>query len=234
MSDTSFDVLLDGVLAAAKRGLSQRQVTFRPGRVASLTPTEQIVNVYLDGDSIMTDDGGNDDVPTNGWVTCQMLYGSGLLPDDRVMVMFAPPNGAFVVGRLAGDFNSWITVGTGTPAPAYASGWANGPDTGLPGETAQFQVPSFRRIGRLIELRGRAARTSPGGNPSTIFSLPSQYWPILDLSFPAICGPIAIPAFVIVRNTGEVQSLLTSGSNELPDGFINLDGIIFSTDVRPM
>lgn len=231
MSDLTHNQIYLAAEAAA-RAINARHPTFKAGIIDSLSLEQNIANVFIDGDSLMTDDGGNDDIPVNGWAPCQILYGSGLQPGDRVMVMFAPPNGAFVVGRYSGDFNPWFFVGNGTPAPPFEQFWHYGPNVGLPGQAGTWQIPGFRRIGRIVELRGRAARNTGGApNPDTVFYLPVGYRPLNDIAFPSICGPIAIPAYVVVGATGAVQAFLTGGTTVWADGgFISLDGCMFSVD----
>jgi hypothetical protein len=223
-------LLLRAVLAAVKANQT-RPTVIKPGKVISVTNDQQIANVDIDGDDLMTDDGGNDQLPDLGFTPCQILIGSGIMAGDRVMVLYAPPSGAYVIGRYAGDFNPWTNIGFGVEIP-FVSPWQPAAGVGLPGEPNTFQTPGVRRIGRMVELRGHAARN--GGvapNPDTIFVLPPNFRPQNDLLIPAVCGPIAVPSFAIVQGTGEVQALITTGSTEISaGGYFSLDGIVFSAD----
>lgn len=223
--------MLEAVKAAAK-AITERNVSFKPGTVTDVTATQDTANVTLDGDQLMLGDGGNDDMPVNGWVPCQILFGSGIQAGDRVMVMFMPPNGAFIVGRYAGDFNPWIVIGGSDPsAPAFAGTWQAQTGAGNPGQPGTYQRPSYRRIGRIVELRGRAMRGSATGvNPDTIFTLPPGYRPLNDLAFSVIVGPIIAFGVLLILTTGAVQSFIPGGSVDAPNGLITLDGVMFSND----
>ena len=223
------DPSIEAAVREAVKATRSRRSVFKPGQVASVSTDQQTARVYVDGDALMTDDGGNDDLTLDGTTTCQILAPSGILAGDRVMILFAPPNGAYVVGRFAGDNNPWLIMGQDTP---FISPWGWAPTVGQPWQPNTNQIPSLKRIGRIVELRGRAARASGGApNPDHITTLPVGYRPANDVIMPVVVGSIAGLGFVIIKNTGELQAFLTAGTTDSTvGGYITFDGVMFSAD----
>lgn len=91
---------------------------------------------------------------------------------------------------------SWVSVGGGGGAPAFATNWGN-PGAGNP--TVQY-----RKVGNMLFLRGLALRsTSTATSPSTIFTLPSGFRPLTNLLFP--CATSAGYARLQVNSDGTVK-----------------------------
>lgn len=229
MSTTESSLATEATLSSVKVSKAKAP-TFKPGTVEGVSLDQQVASVAVDGDAAMFDDTGGDDFAAlSGLIPCQIIAPSAFLPGDRVMIMFAPPHGAFVAGRLAGDYNNWAIIGQ-TGQIQFVSPWGGDAGAAAPGTPDTFGWPMYRRCGRFVELRGRAARYDVSApNPDTIFVLPQGFRPQNDLVIPAICGPIAIPSFCIIQSSGEVQALVTGGTTlDGGGGFFNLDGIIFS------
>jgi hypothetical protein len=227
VSDTFF--IPQVTATEATQAARNRQIRVRAATVKDVAVSQTIAEVQIDGDDLTMMDDGNDDVIDGGATGAQIAYPTSLRPGDRVLVMFVPPMGAFIIGRLGGDYEDWLIVGF-EQNPPFASGWSSAPGTGIVG-TDDFAVPMFRRVGRFVELRGRAQRTTDAGALATIFTLPSDYRPANKMSFPALSGPIVSPNGVVVEFTGDVQAI--ASGYDAPDGYITLDGIIFSVDYFP-
>jgi hypothetical protein len=193
----------------------------RPATVISIDPTNSLAEVVIDGDEDISG--------------AKVVAPIGILPGDRVLILFSPPQGAVVIGRKDGDFDDWHFVGT-TEQPPFGTNWANAPGTGALNEAGTFARVAFRRKGRLIELRGRGYRPSVAAN-NVVYQLPQNYRPQNDLTFLQIFGRNALAAdygFVIVRAAGNVEVLNGPLSSvDGANGFASFDGIIYSTDPPP-
>lgn len=232
MTDVSLAILRDAVAAAAKAGAQARNIIVRPGTVQGVGVDEILAEVRIDGDDL-TDSAG-DDVAISGVTGAQIVLPTGLQPGDRVLVMFVPPSGAYIIGRLAGDFEDWTYVGEVDPdgtatGPAFGAGWTNVSSNGLAGEDAHCNA-SYRRTGRFVELRGRVWRTSGGSN--IIFVLPNDYCPLNRVVKPVVGGvggSLGIN-YVGIETSGNVVATTLTPIDE-PGGSVFLDGVIFSTDI---
>jgi hypothetical protein len=157
----------------------------------------------------------------------QLLSGA-VFPGDRVEIMFLEPHGAFIVGRRGGDFDPWHIVGA-EGEPQFATGWTNtSPGTG-PDGTDNHSVTKFRRLYRMVELRGLPGRAS--GSGTLIFQLPPDYTPENNLSFvvPHQLGT----ALLEVRGYGSPNPggiIMVVAAN--PGVGIPVDQIKFSVDPR--
>jgi hypothetical protein len=222
-------VVRDAVAVAVQAGRESKRIILKPGTISSVSVDQTIAEILVDDDP-NTGEGGGDDVAVDGVLGAQMLY-PAVREGDRVMVMFMPPHGVFVIGRLSGDFEDWHFVGDPDEV-AFAANWGNALDTGLPG-TDNFSRVKYRRIGRFVEVRGRATRTTDTGGPSTIFTLPDQYTPKNKYSVPAPNGLLgATNALILITLAGAVQVLKfagTVGGGTIND-FVSLDGICFSAE----
>jgi hypothetical protein len=90
----------------------------------------------------------------------------------RVTVLFAPPHQALMIGLP--QHESWFLVGSGGIAAPFSAGWGNDPSTGNLDDDLPAKV-MYRKYGNLVEVRGRALRTSGVGSQITI--LPIGYQP---------------------------------------------------------
>jgi hypothetical protein len=200
-------VLREAIAAAVQAALAKSEApTFKPAVVINVDVSGVIAEVQCDG-------------PEEPIFGAQLLN-TAVFPGDRVEIMFAPPAGAFVIGRRGGDFDPWHFVGH-AGEPSFTTGWRNDSLAEFPGND-DFALVSFRRMGRIVELRGRAERFS--GAATNIFSLPPDYRPENDLNFMIIGvnGLLPEPALVTVFRSGLIQN--TSHS------VLHLDGIMYSTN----
>lgn len=212
--------LLQEAVNAAVREVESRQKLplTRPAVVTAVGPTNSIAEILVDGDEDVSG--------------AQIVAPIGIFPGDRVMVLFVQPHGALIIGRRTGDFDDWHVIGN-EDEPPFGTNWAAAPGTGALYEATTFARPSFRRRGRLIELRGRAYRPSVAAN-NVVYTLPQNYRPQNDLTFLMIFGPIATYGFVVVRAAGGVEVLNgPSSSVDGASGFASFDGILYSTDPEP-
>ena len=201
--DIDLRTVLDAVSAAVDESVGhQRQITLRPATVRSVSPDQTLVELEVDGSTAIT--AGDDSADADNAIGAQVLA-STVFNGDRVMVMFVPPAGAFVVGRRGGDFGDWHVVGE-EDEPPFEAGWGN-----LAGNVEVFDPAAgwpkvmFRRIGRFVELRGRAYRSS--GTGWHIFYLPDGYRPANYVVLPVVTGGAATFAMsaIAITSTGLVQ-----------------------------
>lgn len=217
MSD--LELIQEAVDAAVRQAASRQTLPLtRPAVVTAIGPTNSIAEILVDGD---------DDVSG-----AQVVAPIGIIVGDRVMVMFVQPHGALIIGRRTGDFDDWHVIGN-EDEPPFGTNWAAAPGTGALNQAVTFGLPSFRRRGRLMELRGRAYRPSVAAN-NVVYALPQDYRPQNDLTFLQIFGPIATYGFVVVRAAGNVEVLNgPTSSVDGASGFASFDGILYSTDPEP-
>jgi hypothetical protein len=181
--DIDLRTVLDAVSAAVDESVGhQRQITLRPATVRSVSPDQTLVELEVDGSTAIT--AGDDTADTDNAIGAQVLA-STVFNGDRVMVMFVPPAGAFVVGRRGGDFGDWHVVGE-EDEPLFETGWGNLSSNVEVFDPAGWPKVMFRRIGRFVELRGRASRIS--GTAWNIFVLPDGYRPANYVVLPVVTG----------------------------------------------
>lgn len=207
MSTVIDPVMREAIASAVQAALAKMQTpTFKPAVVVNVDISGVLAEVQCDG-------------PDERVFGAQLLN-TAVFPGDRVEVMFVPPSGAFVIGRRGGDFDTWHIVGD-EGEPAFVAGWDHDTGTLFPGNDAPALV-SFRRIGRITELRGRTQRTS--GSAAAIFPLPPDYRPENDLSFitVGVSGGLPTPALVVVHRSGLVECPTNTE--------LHLDGVMFSTN----
>ncbi len=212
--------LLEAAVDAAVREADRRASVplVRPATVIDIDPTNSLAEVVIDGDEDVSG--------------AKVVAPIGLMAGDRVLVLFSPPQGAAIIGRKNGDFDDWHFVGT-TDQPPFGTNWANAVGTGALNEAGTFARVSFRRRGRLIELRGRGYRPSVAAN-NVVYQLPQEYRPQNDLTFLQTFGAILDYGFVVVRAAGNVEVLNgPTSSVDGASGFASFDGILFSTDPPP-
>lgn len=216
---TDMPLLTEAVNAAVKESENRQRLPLtRPAVVTAIDATNSIAEILVDGDESVSG--------------AQVVAPIGIIPGDRVMVMFVQPHGALIIGRRTGDFDDWHVIGN-EDEPPFGTNWAAAPGTGALWEPVTFGKPSFRRRGRLVELRGRAYRPSVAAN-NVVWVLPQDYRPQNDLTFIMIFGQIATYGFVVVRAAGNVEVLNgPSSSVDGPNGFASFDGILYSTDPEP-
>lgn len=207
-------VMREAIAAAVQSAIAKTRVpVFKPAVVTAIDIQGVIAEVQCDGP----------DEPVFG----AQLLNTAVFPGDRVQVMFVPPSGAFVIGRRGGDYDQWHMVGDANE-PEFLNLWASVPGTRFPGNDAPA-VAMFRRMGRIVELRGSIEYDEGNTNPPTVasrnvFSLPPDYRPENDLRF------------IVVQSTGlgPTSTAVTVGH----DGLVNveversafLDGIMYSTN----
>lgn len=126
-----------------------------------------------------------------------------LQADQRVMVLFTRPHGAYVIDLLHPP--AWRTLSD------FGTGWAN------------LNVPPYgdaavRRVGDRVELRGMVKRAS--GTGSTVLHLPTGFWIPEDQGFASDSG--GAYASLFVQNTGIV--LYNGGGT--PSSSLSL-GVVF-------
>lgn len=207
---TELDLLVRAAQAAVteSKARSGSAITIRPATVTGVDSQGIMAEVALDGDDESTP------------VGAQITYPTGLIPGDRVLIMFVEPSGAFVIGRRGGDFDEWHGIGIDGPNPfdTFLPGWQNAASTSWsPG--ASYPIVSYRRHGRIVELRGRAERVS--GSDPDVFTLPPEYRPanilgVVGLNF------LGGAAAVQVHIDGTVSAIGTSN--------VIFDGIMYSVN----
>jgi hypothetical protein len=185
---------------------------FKPAVVASVDTESTLPQVVCDG-------------PDERPFGAQLLSGA-VFPGDRVEIMFLDPHGAFIVGRRGGDYDPWHVIGSEEEPqfedPGGGGQWIHNTGTVGLGQDGPPQV-MFRRLYRLVELRGIAGRTAGAG--INIFFLPPDYRPENDLSYFQPYG--VATGIVTVYRSGLVEA--TSGN---PGNGVNLAGILFSTNFQ--
>lgn len=213
---TVIDPVMREAIAAAVQAALAKTATpvFKPAVVVDIDVSGVIAEVQCDGP----------EEPVFG----AQLLNTAVFPGDRVEVMFVPPSGAFVIGRRGGDFDPWHMVGQ-SDEPPFLNLWDNVTGTQFPGNDAPA-LAMFRRMGRIVELRGNVEYDEGNSNPAAgsalrnVFSLPPDYRPENDLRF------------VVVQQTGLGPT--TTVVSVSRDGLVNveversafLDGIMFSTN----
>lgn len=209
MQGNSLDTTVYAVETAVKRAVdkSSKNIVFRPATVLDTSSDGTLAEVALDADLEGTP------------VGVQIIYPTGIFPGDRVLIMFDSPHGAYLIGRRGGDFDRWHIVGNPdeTEAPQFNTGWGNHSTTSWPNTPNPGWV-SYRRHGRVVELRGLAERTS--GSSTAIFRLPQGYCPENEL---LIAGVGALTGYLAVQ----IEQI---GWVRAPAGgsVVSLDGISFS------
>jgi hypothetical protein len=191
---------------------------FKPAVVASVDTESTLPQVICDG-------------PEERPFGAQLLSGA-VFPGDRVEIMFLDPHGAFIVGRRGGDYDPWHQVGL-EEEPPFATGWTNASGSGGEG-TDNHAVTKFRRLYRMVELRGLPGRASGGG--TLIFTLPPDYRPPNNLSFVTTNGfnvaLIEVRGYAAAVDPGGVIAVATFGPG-VGSG-VTLDSIKFSVDPGPI
>lgn len=214
MSDVSDFVALEAATAATQQAPDRvRGVLLRPGTVMEVSTDRGLAEVVIDQDEEEQGDPVGADIVTPTYLSA----------GDRVMVLFSPPRGALIIGKLDGGYDPWHNIGDDVP---FTAGWAPASGTGYPG-SATFALPGYKRVGEIAYLRGRAHRTS--GVSLTIANLPADYTPRNDLVFWTVGGPIVAEAVVVVRQSGNIDIVAGSADSGV-GGFISLDGISYSID----
>lgn len=214
MSTVIDPVMREAIAAAVQSAIAKMAIpVFKPAVVVDIDVQGVIAEVQCDGP----------DEPVFG----AQLLNTSVFPGDRVEIMFVPPSGAFVIGRRGGDFDPWHFVGH-AGEPQFLPGWRNVAGTNFPGNDTPAAA-SFRRTGRLCELRGwiefnLAGDTSPTGSQINAFSVPPDYRPENDLRFIVVqqtgLGPTTTA--VTVERSGLV--IVEVGGNAV------LDGILYTTN----
>ena len=141
-----------------------------------------------------------DTVPT----TVISLVG-GVASGTRVMVLFFPPQGAYVVGTI-GD-SAWVDV------TAFGTNWSN-----LGGTS---EVVQYRRDGPWVTLRGVASYTA--GQALAIFTLPAGYRPRARENFAVDSNP-QVHSVITPATTGGVEFVAGAGAVA---GYVSLSGVRF-------
>lgn len=67
-----------------------------PGTIQAFDPGSGLAQVKVDGD------------PADQFTPVQSIVGANLVPGERVIVLFVPPHGAFIAGRVAGTGESAV------------------------------------------------------------------------------------------------------------------------------
>lgn len=191
------DAVRAATQAGAQAGADQAPIT-RPAVVASVDPTNVIAMVQLDG-------------PDNTPIGATVAAAITVFPGDRVLLMFVPPHGCYVIGRRGGDMGDWTPVG-GLEAQ-FGTGWQEEAGTTPPGFGGPA-VPMFTRRSGLVELRGRAERVS--GSGTTVLTLPQDCWPANDLLVSALTSlgahtPLTISDGGVVSAASGVTLVIMDG-----------------------
>lgn len=166
-------------------------IALRPGTVSvdSFDVSEMLV--LVDGDSEP--------------VTVLSLVG-GLMADTRVMVLFFPPQGAYVIGVI--EQAPWKSVST------FGTNWSN-----LGGTS---EVVQYRRDGEWVTLRGVATRAA--GYAVAIFTLPTGYRPRARENF-AIDSNAQAHSVITPAVNGGVEFF--AGAAATATGYASLSGVRF-------
>lgn len=192
LTSTQQEMISAAVQSAVDRTAVPKYI---PGIVMSVDPSNTIAEVRADGTE-------------SGQFGADILAPNRFIPGDRVMLLFVPPHGSFVIGRRQGDWDDWHVVGT-SGEPAFNSGlWTHESSTGGLGTDAGAFV-SFTRRSDRVELRGRAERVS--GADDVIYFLPDGYRPANDLLVPATGNLGSYSPLRIDRSSGAVEVI--AGTN---------------------
>jgi hypothetical protein len=201
-------VQLEGIAASKQRGAAAAQVPIvRPAVVTAVDATGTTATCIADG-------------PNGVEFGAKIIYPTGIIPGDRVMLMYMPPR-VFLIGRQGGDFDSWHVVGN-EGEPPFASGWVNAAGSQLLNVEGSAQT-MFRRHGRIVELRGLPGRAS--GSTNLVFTLPPNYRPENMLTFPVVQGVGPDVGFMLIHINGDVELFVPAPGTGTP-----IDGIMFSTN----
>lgn len=122
---------------------------------------------------------------------------NGVSIGDRVTVVFAPPHQALIIGSPIHD--PWHIVGANGQVQ-FAPGWGHDASAVAIDTHGPAQV-MFRREGRMVMVRGVAARTS--GSSVDIFTLPQGYRPRNSLLIPTLTGG-GVASFVVIEISGDI------------------------------
>lgn len=223
-------IVRDAVASAINRVRDQPNAVMRPGTVLRVAINQQLAEVRPD-EIIGFDEGfGGDDVLSKQALGAQIITPVGIRAGDRVMILFIKPHGAYVIGKLAGDYEPWRIVGSANN-PSFAANWGHAAGVVPQGFSGPAYV-SFRRIGRWVEIRGQASRSADVAGLLPIFTLPKDYRPSNDLTIKqALTAPFALTvATLFIRRTGVVEILTNTGTIGGGGGYVSLDGTLFSTD----
>jgi hypothetical protein len=214
MSSIIDPVMREAIAAAVQAALAKQSApVFKPAVVVNIDVAGVIAEVQCDGP----------DEPIFG----AQLLNTAAFPGDRVEIMFVPPSGAFVIGRRGGDFDPWHMVGHPNE-PAFLNAWRNIAGAQFPGND-DYAVAMFRRVGRIVELRGQVefndnGDVDPGPTQRDVFSLPPDYRPENDLRF------LVVVTTGLGPTTGAVD-VFRNGLINVPVGAAaHLDGIMYSTN----
>jgi len=216
VSDAAVELgpVLEGTAAAVQRSRS-RAINLRPASILSIASDRMGATVV--------DDHSPQAAPYGAYIIAPYSFHVG----ERVMVLFQPPHGAYIVGLLRGGFTPWQILGPESGAGNFGTGWANDAACVFPENDGPTFV-SVRRVGSLVELRGRATRVSGAG--TTLAVLTGAFRPRSLLSFPTVVGPIAAVGVVVVHQGSGVIQPVTGTFDQGAGGYVNLDGIAFTVD----
>jgi hypothetical protein len=204
--------LVNAAVAGARRVAAEGAMVTRAGIVMEVDPLNATALVAADG-------------PDSGSFGADIVAPVTLFPGDRVMLLFAPPHGAMVIGRRSGDFDDWHVVGDeGEP---QFTGWETAAGTVGPGQNGQGVVMFTRRSG-VTYLQGQAARLGGGG--SGVFELPEGYRPYTDLVLRTSSGTSG-GGFLPVSDIMTIDQATGLVSANGPPDRLWLDGISFPAAV---
>jgi hypothetical protein len=147
--------------------------------------------------------------PTTGDTYSEALMG---IPEDLAVAVESTIAG---FGGIAAP-GSWVTVGAGGGAPAFATGWGN--------YGAPFNTVQYRKVGVRVYLRGLAISASNRAADDPVFTLPAGFRPLGQLMFTAIQSNGQYR--VDVKTAGDVTIPAAAASGV----FVSLSGISFAVD----
>lgn len=165
----------------------------------ALRPGTVIEDSFVTTSMIVRIDGDTDPVPV------QSLVG-GLMVNTRVMVLFFPPQGAYIIGVIAEA--PW------KPVTVFGTNWSN--------FGGGAEVVEYRRDGNWVTVRGVATRSA--GAAASIFTLPTGYRPRAGENFPVDSNA---QAHSVVVPTAAGTMLFTAGAAAAATGYVSLSGIRF-------
>lgn len=165
-------------------------VALKPGTIAADSFDPAAMSVVVDGDTSP--------------VTVQSLVG-GLMVDTRVMVLFFPPQGAYVIGVIQDA--PWISVSS------FGTNWSNFGGTS--------EVVQYRRDGNWVTLRGVATYTA--GQALSIFTLPAGFRPRARENFAIDANP-QVHSVITPDPAGGVEFIAGAGAVA---GYVSLSGVRF-------
>lgn len=173
-------------------------------------------------------DGNDPDDPDFGLIPMQAVVGCDnyLSVGTRVMVLYIPPSGGYVIGRPNGASDAWHAIAQSDAVP-YGTGWAQYPGF------VDARAPSYRRMSGLMVFSGAMYRASDNGADTVLFRLPAQFAPKTTFRIQCRGGGFGIyPVQIDVHSDGTLNYVAgavgATSSDPSGVGCVLLDTLTFA------